>query len=568
MKKRIPYGISNFEKLKEENYYFIDKTKFLEKLELFDSVYQFFLRPRKFGKSFLISMLEYYYDIRQKDKFDTLFADTYIAKNPTPLKNTFAVLRFDFSVIKVGNNIAETELSFNRYVNTIFTVFINRYADYIKMDIPDFTSYGATDIVNLFYTISEKIEINTFLIIDEYDNFVNNILVVHGEDTYKEITHGTGFFRTFFAAIKALTGERKIDRMFITGVSPLVMSDVTSGFNIGDNISLRPEFAEMVGFNQKELEEALSFFIEDKSQISQVQKVVKEWYNGYCFNTQNIDDKIYNTTMIWYFLHNFSIANKIPQNLIDSNIRTDYNKLRFLISIDNKLNGNFSVLKNILSTKKDRFILKDSFSIGEKIDRQGFRSLLFYLGMLSFAKDTYTYRIPNLLIERLLWEFLSQAVTDNFKELNLDIDFLREEFFDLAYDGIWKNLFIYILDKFYQAISIRDFVFHEEGIKTFMLAYLNIAPFYVVKSEPEMNHGYSDIFLEPLGDSIKYAYIIELKYLKAEQINSAKKRESAITSAKKHAKEQLEQYTKLINRPVQKIIIVASAKEYLYLGEI
>ncbi len=539
--KRIPYGISNFETIRTKNYFFIDKTKFIETIENSDSPYLFFLRPRKFGKSLLISMLGYYYDIKQKDKFDELFQGTYIHSNPTPQRNSYAVLSLDFSAVHPRETIKATEKAFDDYLRSILSAFSKKYGLDDIFTPQKIEKYTAVSLINLLTQVTDY---KIYLLIDEYDNFMNNILADYGEQTYMEITHGSGFYRSFFAAIKSLTQSGKIDRIFITGVTPLVMNDLTSGFNIGKNISLRPEFANMVGVTDEELDRLLNYFISDSNQRESILNLVKAWYNGYTFDTLNTDDRIFNTTMLWNFLDNYMAYGKAPDDLTDPNVKTDFNKLRFLISVDNKLNGNFSILKEIIEKRETSGRLKEAFSIGERIDKSEFRSLLFYLGLVTI-KDYFgeyaIFRIPNRTVERLLWEYIAEAIEKTYYKLRLDIDKLVNGFYKMSYQGEWKPAIEYILDKFYEAISIRDFVFHEEGIKTFMLAYLNLSPFFYARSEVEFNQGFADIYLEPILSNVKYRYLIELKYIKSSELKSAS-RQKVIGQTIERAKAQLQKY--------------------------
>lgn len=565
--KRIPYGISNFEKLINENYFFLDKTKFIEHIEFSDSQYLFFLRPRKFGKSLLVSMLEYYYDVKQKDKFDQLFKDTYIHSNPTPLRNNYAVLTFDFSAVQPRESIKATEKAFDDYVRSVFSAFSIKYGLENIFTQQKIETYPAVSLINL---LTEVTNYKIYLLIDEYDNFMNNILADFGEQTYMEITHGTGFYRSFFAAVKSLTQSGKIDRIFITGVTPLVMNDVTSGFNIGDNISLNPKFSHMVGVSEEELDTIISYYLKDSPQREEFTSTLKLWYNGYTFNPDNTNERVYNTTLLLYFLKSYVQTGKEPRDLTDPNVKTDFNKLRFLITVDNKLNGNFSILKEIIEKRETAGRLKEAFSIGEKIDETSFVSLMYYLGLLTIKNyfgEFAIFRIPNRTIERLLWEYITQAIETGYSQLRINERFLVNSFFKMSYEGEWKAAIEYILDKFYEAISIRDFVFHEEGIKTFMLAYLNLSPFFYARSEVEFNQGFADIYLEPILTSVKYRYLIELKYIKSSDLK-ASNREKIIQETVERAKTQLQQYASQAPQPLKLIIIVASSKEYIYLREV
>ena len=575
--KKIPYGISSFEKIQTENYYYFDKTKFIEIIENYGSVYHFFLRPRRFGKSLFVSMLQHYYDIKQKENFELLFGDTYIGKNPTPERNSYPILRYNFSMVKTFGSIEQIELSFSQYVFDALRNFVNKYNDLFCLPeniVKDLlTTYsGNTDMIrSLFMLLSEK-HIKVFVIIDEYDNFANNILTEHGEETYNKVTHAGGFLRNFFTNLKGLTDNREIDRLFITGVSPLVMADVTSGFNIGDNISQDPQLSAMVGINNEEAKQILdyynSFGIFNQS-LDSILEDFNQWYNGYSFNKKL--EKIYNTISVLYYIHQYIKTEDRPIILTDENMRTDYGKFRVLLTKDNKLNGNFSVLREVVETGETTGDFIRSFALNELIDKEKFLSLLFYLGFTSIKDITpfgkYTYTIPNKMINTLLWEFIQRSLNEVYN-LNIDRHFLGNAFSEMASKNNWKPVLQYIVSKFYEAVSIRDFVFHEEGLKTFFLAWLNLTNLFRTYSERELNQGFADIYLEPESryiDYVKYGYIIELKYLKSEFLKSKKKAEPEIKRAIETAKAQLNQYSPYANCTTTKIIIVASATKLLYM---
>ncbi|MCP4138319.1 MAG: AAA family ATPase [bacterium] len=575
--KRIPYGISNFELLRSENYYFIDKTAYIEQLENLGSRYLFFLRPRRFGKSLFISMLQHYYDIKQKENFDTLFKDTYIGKNPTPLKNSCPVIDFDFSQVKSNGTIEEIEYSFIEHIRIKIDIFLDSYQDLLKniekihADVS--RAKNASDRLKNFMENLASRKVTYYMLIDEYDNFANNILIEHGKDTYEKITHSGGFLRNFFTIIKGGTKSRAIDRLFVTGVSPLLLADVTSGFNMGDNISTGKLFHSLMGFTKEEIQTLVDYYMKNNI-IKQEDRetsltIMEEYYNNYSFS-ENINEKIYNTDMVLFYINKYIQEKKIPLDLIDDNVRTDYGRLRHLLIIDNKLNGNFSILKEILDKQSISAELTRSFSIGEVIDREKFISLLYYLGLITIEKHLYDrmfiFRIPNKVIETLFWGYLRSAVADVY-DLDIDTYSLTNLFNAMAFEGKWEDLFQYIIGKFYDASSIRDFTFHEEGLKLFLLAYLNLSPLYRVHSEPEMNKGFADIWLEKnifVTDMTKFSYIIELKYIKAHDL---KQDPSAVEKAFTKAREKLAQYAKdkkidgITNSVVKKIIVVMSASK-------
>jgi ribosomal protein S8 len=523
-------------------------------------------------------MLEHYYDINRKDEFDILFKDTYIGKHPTNLKNSIPVLKFNFSGIPTSDSLEEIEHSFDLKILWTIESFLMSYSklipniDDIKSELAKSNSAG--DLMNALVELLARNNVKYYLFIDEYDNFANNILIEHGKDTYKSITHAGGFLRSFFAVIKNGTESRVIERLFVTGVSPLVLSDVTSGFNIGDNISTDTLFNSMIGFSQEEVEELIDYYIKEsaikKDDRNEILEAMRLYYNNYTFS-EATEEKLYNSDMVLYYVNKYLKSGKLPTDLLDENVRTDYGKLRYLITEKGRLNGNFNVLKELLDKGMVTGELVKSFSIGELIDTKKFKSLLFYLGLITIKENifgnNFIFNIPNHTIKILQWDYIRKALSESF-ELKIDIDFLETEFVNMAFEGKWKRLFEYILDRFYEASSIRDFVFHEEGIKMFLLAYLNVSPLYIVHSEPEMNKGFADIFLQKdyiITDKTKYEYIVELKYVKKEELKKTK-----LSEIREQAINQLERYakSKKIREKLIKIIIISTNDKLLLLEEI
>ena len=574
--KKIPYGISSYEKIKTDDYYYIDKTRYIEIIENYGSTYHFFLRPRRFGKSLYISMLHSYYDMKAKEQFDQLFGDTYIGKNPTPLKNSYPILRFNFSMVAINGTVEEIKHSFLLNIIGEVLVFINKYADCFNLDLQIIENIkeekDAGNVLMLFAREMKIKKVSVFMIIDEYDNFANNILTEHGEETYAKVTHAGGFLRSFFTNLKGLTDNREIDRLFITGVSPLVMADVTSGFNIGDNISQDPQLSAMIGITTEEAKQILGYYDSFgifNEPLDSILADFNKWYNGYSFN-QRVE-KVYNTISVLYYVHQYIKTQNRPIILTDENMRTDYGKFRFLLTKDDKLNGSFSVLREVVETGEATGEFVRSFALNELIDKEKFLSLLFYLGFTSIKEITpfgkYTYTIPNKMINTILWEFIQKSLNEVY-HLNIDRYFLGNAFSAMANKNVWKPVLQYIVDKFYEAVSIRDFVFHEEGIKTFLLAWLNMTNLFRVTSEKELNQGFADIYLEPesrYSDFVRYGYVIEIKYIKSEFLKSKKKAEPEVKRAIETATAQLNQYSPYENCTTTKIIIVASAKKMLYM---
>ena len=418
------------------------------------------------------------------------------------------------------------------------------------------------------------INLSYYLLIDEYDNFANNILMHHGDEVYKELTHSVGFLRTFFAVIKNATETRTIEKMFVTGVTPLVLSDVTSGMNIGDIISNKIKFNSMLGFTQEEVNEILEYYISEGAipadEREKILEILKKNYNNYCFS-KKISEKVYNTDMVLYFFNNYMTEEKIPKELLDPNVRTDYSKLKFLILQDKKLNGNFSILQSLVERNEINSELTTAFSLDEVVDKDKFKSLLFYLGLITIKEHlygtNYDFTIPNEIIRMMHFDYIRKSLQASF-DLDIDVDFLKSEFMNLAFRGNWRRLFDYILEKFYEASSIRDFIFKEQGVKSFMLAYLNLTPLYFIESEFETNKGYADMFFQKnfgITDKTKYEYLIELKHISKKNLSSAE-----VERQKTAAISQLESYgkSKKISEKLIKLVIITSSTQVEFIGEV
>ena len=579
--KKIPYGTVDYATLQKNNkYYFVDKTRYIKELEELGSRFLFFLRPRRFGKSLWLSILEHYYDVNKADQFEELFGDTYIGKNPTPLRNTYPILKLNFSGIPTDGSAEDIKKSFDLEIFLSISDFYVSYShlyDKVNIDLDFVNISNATDMLKKFISIMKAHRAKFYLLIDEYDNFANNVLIHHGKERYQRVTHQAGFLRSFFAAIKNATETSTIDRMFVTGVSPLVLSDVTSGMNIGDNISNMIPFNSMVGFTQGEVEVMLDYYINaevvKKEERAEISEILRVNYNNYCFS-ENTDEKVYNSDMILYFFNKYSQNKKIPSNLIDENVRIDYGKLRFLILEEQKLNGNFSILSDIIENGSIDTQLIHSFALKDILEKSKFKSFLYYLGLLTIKKhyiaSRYQLTIPNEVIRTMHFDYIRQALTESFK-LNIDIEFLEQEFANVAIKGEWQALFEYILDKFYENTSLRDFVLLEHSIKMFLLPYLGFSPYFYVDSEPEMNRGYADLFFQSKTDITNYEYLIELKYLKSKDLPKDKEKLNALVQkTKQAATEQLLRYkqSREITCELIQIVIICSSKEVLLLEEV
>jgi len=431
------------------------------------------------------------------------------------------------------------------------------------------------------------VRVSYYLFIDEYDNFANNILMQHGRLNYRDVTHAGGFLRSFFAVIKNGTENRVIERMFVTGVSPLVLSNVTSGMNIGDNISTLKMFSTMVGLTEEEVEQLIDYYISEgvvgREEKEELFQIIKDYSNNYAFS-RDLSRRVYNTDIVMYIMNQVLKGEDFRENPIDHNIRTDYEKLRFLVIENNRLNGNFNILQEIVDTGETKGTLVDSFSIEELIDSVKFISLLYYLGLITIREHYpggfYEFMIPNLTVNTLLWEYIREAISDAYADLRIDVKRLGEMFRSLAFEGEWKPLFEYLLSEFYRIVSSRDFIWKEEGVKMFLMTYLSVSPLYIVESEYDTGGGYSDIYLRKnwaITDLTEYEYLIEIKHVRSGKRGIGKER---VRKLREEAEEQIRRYAEKLERKLppyvkdrvlpelKKIVIITSSKRVEWMGEV
>ncbi len=518
--KRIPYGIADYRRMKLDKMYYVDKTRFIPLIEA-APYYLFFIRPRRFGKSLWLSLLDAYYDINARDDFDALFGDTWIGSHPTPERHSYLTMTFNFAT--VNPDMQMLQASFERHGQAVLNDFLDRYAAYFEAERTAIVAPPTTAdrLQELFFRTTRK-GLRIYLFIDEYDNFTNTILTTAGETAYRDLTHGGGFFRYFFNLLKGATAGRMggIARMFITGVSPITMDDVTSGFNIGDNISLEPDFNAMLGFTEEEVRAILTHYHSEGSlplDAEAALETLSTWYGRYRFATR-ATEYIYNTDMVWYFVKQAVRQQGMPETLLDQNVRTDYGKLRHLLTVDRRLNGNFGRLREIIEAGETAGNIAISFPLERLTSVNNFVSLLYYMGLLTFdgvREGLPVLRIPNLTIRELLYSFLRDGYheTDIFR---LDLGRLAEMLGQMAYRGEWQPFFDFLAEQVAQQTSVRDYLGGEKVIQGFLLAYLNVTYFFIPWSEREMGGGFADIYLEPFlarYPDIQYGYLIELKYL-------------------------------------------------------
>ena len=545
--KRLPYGINDFEAIIEQNQYYVDKTMYLPLLENQPSNI-FFIRPRRFGKSIFLSMLHAYYDCSKKEKFQTLFGDLWVGKHPTPLQGKYQILHLDFSY--VGGSIEKLEENFDMYLRVKLDGFMRIYQEFYLTDFKEkfFKSDSATEKLALLQDETATKGIPLYLIIDEYDNFTNTVLNEQGENVYWAITHADGFYRDVFKKFKGM-----FERIFITGVSPVTLDDVTSGFNIGWHISTKPEFNQMLGFSQEEVRKMFAYYkevggIPATSDIEAMIDEMKPWYDNYCFSEDALrtQSKVFNSDMVIYYLRNYIDRGEAPKQMIDPNTMTDYNKMKKLLLLD-KLDGDRKgIIRTIAETGQIVTTLEETFPASRLTNPQTFTSLLFYYGMLTI-KDTFgdmlILGIPNNNVRKQYYGYLLEQYQE---EKFVDLTQMKILFTYMALEGKWREALEAMAKAYEDVSSVRDGIESERNLQGFFMAYLNLNNYYYTAPELELNHGYCDFFLLPnlTHYATKHSYILELKVLSKKDYE-AKPEDGKLSKAEvqwQEAEEQIKRY--------------------------
>lgn len=544
--KRIPYGVSDFMDIIQRNQYYVDKTMYLPMLED-EADALFFIRPRRFGKSLFISMMQAYYDIGMRDRFQELFGNLWIGSHPTEYQGQFQILYLDFS--KIGGDITELKENFNTYCNDCIDNFIEKYKEYYPERVVEkvLKAETAARKLNLIGIASEKEKSPLYLIVDEYDNFTNVVLNEHGEKVYRALTHASGFYREIFKVFKGM-----FSRIFMTGVSPVTLDDLTSGFNIGWHISTKPSFNQMLGFSTEDVREMIEYYKTSGKILADYDTDtiignIKPWYDNYCFSADALltQSKVFNCDMVLYYIRNYMENGKSPAQMIDPNTKTDYNKMKKLLQLD-KLDGNRKgILYQIAEEGEIVSTLATSFPASTLTDPNIFISLLFYYGMLTIKGtrgDKMIFCIPNNNVRKQYYEYLLEQYEEKSP---LNTSKLTDYYYDMAYDGKWREGLLFMSDAYAKVSSVRDSIEGERNLQGFFMAYLNLNNYYYTAPELELNHGYCDFFLLPdlTHYETKHSYIIELKMLPKKVFNAV-----ADNGKMTKAEEQWEQAVEQINR--------------------
>jgi len=545
--KKIPDGQSNFEKIRTNNYVYVDKTRFIEQIENEDNDYCFLIRPRKFGKSLFLSMLFHYYDICSAEKFDVLFGDLYIGKNPTPKRNSYFVLRFSFAGIDT-NSKERFESSFNNNIEASVNEFLNHYEEFIPADehkkirlelLESRGNLGVSTIQKDVFDIVQKDKEKRKLcvIIDEYDHFANDLIALGTNlsiKEYKDLIWANGVVRDFYETLKN-GSQTVIDKIFITGITPIMLDDVTSGFNISNNLSNDVRYNEMLGFTEEEVEFLIDECGIDREKITIDRKFL---YNGYLFH-EGAEQKLYNSAMILYLLHKIKVTEGEIKHLINDNLKTDYGRIRNLLS----KKENIEKLEEIIELNKIPAEISSRFSIDKIHEKKNFLSLLYYMGLLTIdiEKGIPMLTIPNYSIKTMYWEYMENIITERNPQMVYDPSVIFEGLIKMAFDNDYKPFFETFHKNFVSQISNRDLEnFSEKNIKFLLLSILFQNNIYLPISETENSTGYSDIYLQRrnLYPLVQIDWVWEIKYIKEK--DSRKK--AFIERKKTEAIKQLQRY--------------------------
>ena len=554
--KQVPYGVADFATVIEQNLYYVDKTMFIPELEK-QPRNLFFIRPRRFGKSIFLSMLYSYYDCTQSHRFQSLFGNLWIGQHPTPLQGKYQVLFLDFS--QITGNIDKLETKFNSYLSINLDAFVRQYSEYYQAEMEEILAQeDFEEKMELIFKAAKAHQYHLYLIIDEYDNFTNVILNERGENVYHAITHADGFYRDVFKKFKG-----NFERIFMMGVSPVTLDDVTSGFNIGWNISIKPEFDEMLGFSTTDVVEMFTYYKEHgsipaDSDIDAIVNNMKPWYDNYCFAEEALKKKtrMFNCDMVLYYLRNYMDNGCSPRQMIDPNTRTDYGKMKKLLQFD-KLDGERKgIIRKIAEEEQIVTQLYESFSAYQIPKAEIFPSLLFYYGMLTI-KGTRGSKlilgIPNNNVRKQYYGYLEEEYQ---AKAYVDVNQLTDYYYDMAYDGKWEEGLRFMADAYAKVSSVRDGIEAERNLQGFFMAYLNLNDYYITAPELELNHGYCDFFLLP--DLTHYAsqhsYILELKVLSKKDFSAIVEGEftedgKPMTKAEKQWREALDQIHRYAKAP-------------------
>jgi hypothetical protein len=539
--KKIPYGQTNFEKIRANNYLYVDKTRFIEQIENEATDFHFLIRPRKFGKSLFTSVLEHYYDIRFTDKFQELFGDLYIGKNPTPKRNSYFVMKFNFSGLDTSG-VESFKISFTEQIRNSIEIFFNDHKDVLKnyQDLKKELSQRSTvrTYIEFAFSIIKNINQKIYVIIDEYDHFANDIIAKGtqlSKNQYQETVWANSITKDFYETLK-IGSESVVDKIFVTGITPIMLDDLTSGFNISNNLSIEERYNEILGLTREEVNWVMEQICLNKSLIS---IDIEKMYDGYLFNKHSTN-KLFNATMIFNYFKGLLDTGKKFECLVDDNLKTDYGRIRNLIN----RHQNKEKLRELMDNNSVSEDVVKRFSIEKIHEDKNFFSLLFYMGLVTIDNSNprkVALKIPNYSIKTMFWDFIENMLTEELDGLSLDNSRYIDSIYELAYENNYDPFFEYFSKNIVHYLSNRDLTNTvEKDIKFLLLPIFFTSKYYLPISELENSEGYTDIYLKRshLHPKSVSEWIFEIKYIK--QCDAGN--EKLIEEAKIKALDQLRRY--------------------------
>ena len=523
--KKIIYGNSNFRKVKINNdYLYIDKTNYIETLENSNEDFVVFLRPRRFGKSLFLSTLQYYYDENSAEEFDDIFQGTYIGNNPTPLKSSYRILFFEFSGVNIDEGIESVYKSFTFKIKVAIRKYLSFYGyEEKKIDRLDIIN-NPSSLVEYFFEVAKDDQI--YLLIDEYDQFANAILA-YNMNEFLEVVGKGGFIRSFYEVLKGATQTGVVQKMFITGVTPITLDSLSSGFNIVLNISNDEKFNALAGFTQKEVDYSLEnsiFKVCNDINKEELLAKMKKWYNGYLFNI-NAEERVYNSTLVNFFILKYDLKRcKMPTKMLDPNVASDYRAIMRLFNIGDS-DRNYKILENLIENNSIIGTIKDRYELNQEFSEDDFLTLLYSMGFITIKEelfaDRYIFEIPNYVIKMLYFNYFSIALK---QRNNLKLKEMSPILTDLALGNL--EPFKDQLNEVIKTLSNRDhFGFTEKHFQVITLSLLSFAEFYFIDSQPELDNKYPDILLIGRDEKVPNNYLFELKWMKSgDNYNTVKRK--------------------------------------------
>ena len=529
--KKPPYGISNYEELIRDGYYYVDKTMYIEKLENLPEKRIMFLRPRKFGKTLFTSTLENYYDIKKANEFERLFGNTYIGKHPTELKNSYYILKFNFSGIDTTNE-ETTMKGFKREVASSIKSFVDKYELDFYVNIGEEAEGILDNLIKAFGI--QKSEEKLYVIIDEYDHFANELLSFN-TNQFKTLVSKNGKVRKWYEILKKGT-ESVVDRIFITGVAPITLDSLTSGFNISSDITRNRLFNEMMGFTKEELIQMMECIGIDKKEQEELLPIMKENYDGYTFSTKGLE-KMYNSNMCLYFLKDYIQFGEIPEQLIDMNIASDYNKLGNMLDLC-KGEEREKIIEKTVSGEGIISEITEKFNPAIEFGEKELVSMLFYLGYLTIVGEEFAtpeLKIPNKVMKEMYSDYFMKILS---KETGIQVESSKyvEIVREIATEGKIDKI-VELMHKYLENLSNRDYVkFDEKYVKLIFYCIAMNLNIFRLKSEMEVQRRYPDILLIPKEREKGYhSVMIEFKYLKKDE-------EGKLQEKQEEARKQIQEY--------------------------